>query len=231
MGGGEVEMGEGIFLLEVGMIHLVVVRILVEDIVEDRAELEDPGQAQTLIAAAIATLICFLELEVIILERKGVLEVEIIPPEGGIISPTGVVLEMVEIIPPTILGIIYHSRRRIWPSIGENRDILGETTGKVIMVSMVSGVMKNLMMRMMNTGVMMKNMGMIMRVMVMRNLMMKAWMIKIQEGIRKAKMEINQAIGLVITAGRIMRKIEIRRKIGNMGMKGVEVGKIGLRTE
>jgi hypothetical protein len=35
-------------------------------------------------------------------------KVEIIPPEGGIISPTGVVLEMVKIISQIIWGIIYH---------------------------------------------------------------------------------------------------------------------------
>jgi hypothetical protein len=43
-----------------------------------------------------------------LLWEKKILEVEIISPVGGIISPTEVVLEMVEIIPPTIWGIIYH---------------------------------------------------------------------------------------------------------------------------
>jgi hypothetical protein len=44
MRGGVVEMVEEIFLLEMGMIHLVVDQLLVEDVVEDRTELEDPRQ-------------------------------------------------------------------------------------------------------------------------------------------------------------------------------------------
>jgi hypothetical protein len=99
MGGGEVEVVEGIFHLGMGMIHLVVDQLLVENVVEDRTELEDLRQVQTSIAAKIALAICLLELEMMLLWRKGVLEVEIIPPVGGIISPTGVGLETVEIVP------------------------------------------------------------------------------------------------------------------------------------
>jgi hypothetical protein len=92
MGGGEVEMGIGDFVMKMGMIHLVVVRILV-------VEWEDPPVARTSIAATIATLICFSELEMEILGEKGVLEVEIIRLVVEIISPTGAVIEMMEIIP------------------------------------------------------------------------------------------------------------------------------------
>jgi hypothetical protein len=62
-------------------------------------------------------------------------------------------------------------------------------------------------------------------------MMMKAWMIKIQEGIQKARMEINQAVGLVFTAERIMMKGKTRRKMENMELEGIGIGKIGQRTE
>jgi hypothetical protein len=235
MGGGEVEMVEEIFHLGMGMIHPVVDRLLVEDVVEDRTELEDPRQVQTSIAAKIATLICFLELEMMFLRRKGALEVEIIPLVGGIISPTGVVLEMVEIIPPTIWEIICRSRRRIWPSMGQDPDIQGETRGKGIMVGVVAGVMRNRMRRMKNLDTMMI-MVMIMMVMVMRKLMTRAWVIKIRGENQKAKKEIGQEIGLGFLIwrswiGEMMRKMRVRERVRNMEMEGLEIGKIGVRTE
>jgi hypothetical protein len=104
------------------------------------------------------------------------------------------------------------------------KDIRGGIEEKVIIVGVEVGVMKNRMMRMMNIGMMKMNMDMIMMGMVMRNLMMKkVWITKIQKGFRKIKEEIE--------IGEIMRKIRIWRRIGILGVKGVDIGKIGKRTE
>jgi hypothetical protein len=171
-----------------------------------------------------------------LLRRKGATVVEIIPPVGGIISPTEVVLEMVEIIPQEIWGILYRLRRRIWPSMGRNSDILGEIKGKVIMVGVVVGVMKNQRMKMMNLDMMMMTTAMIMMVMVMRTLMMKAGMIKIRREIRRVGKEIGREIGVIILIrrnwiGEMMRKVRIWKRVGNMEMRGLEIGKIGVWTE
>jgi hypothetical protein len=219
-----------------GIIHLVVDRLLVEDVVEDWTELEDPSQVQTSIAAKIATLICFLEQEMMLLRRKKILEVEVISPVGGIISPTGVVLEMVEIVPQIIWRIMCHWRMRIWPSKGQDRDIQDETVGKVIMAGGVAGVMRNLIMRMMSIGMTMRIMDMIMMVMGMKNLMMKTWMIEIRGKNRKVRKGKKQRIGLDVSTrkiwiGKMMRKMRIWRGMGNMEMRGMEIGKIGVWTE
>jgi hypothetical protein len=71
MGGGEVGVVEEIFHLGMEMIHLVVDRLLVEDVVEELTKSEDPSQVQTSIAAKIAVAICFPELEMMLLRRKG----------------------------------------------------------------------------------------------------------------------------------------------------------------
>jgi hypothetical protein len=159
-----------------------------------------------------------------ILERKGILEVEIIHLVVETVSLTEVVLEIMEIIPPVIWGIIFHSRRRIWPSMGRMMVIRGGIEEKVTMGGEEVGVMKNRRKKMWNIGMMRMSMVMITMGMVMRNLMMKkVWIIKIQKENWRVRKEIR--------IGEIMKKIRIWRRIGILGVKGMEIGEIGVRTE